>query len=98
MCIWSNALLQAKDFLCKAKLIPISNVELHMCTELNVNDDSILLKVICIEFGIHVKFDVWNGPKVDFLEGGKPKNPDKNLWTTGKTNYNNCTHMSATFF
>ena len=35
---------------------------------------------------------------VDFTEGGKPENPEKNPRSTGKTNYNNSTHMSSKFF
>ena len=36
--------------------------------------------------------------KVDFAEGGKPENPEKNPRSTGETNYNNSAHMSCTFF
>ena len=36
--------------------------------------------------------------KVDFTEGGKPENPEKNAQSTGETNYNNSTHMSFKFF
>ena len=35
---------------------------------------------------------------VDFAEGGKPENPEKNPRSTGETNYNNSTHMSSKFF
>ena len=35
---------------------------------------------------------------VDFTEGGKPENLEKNPRSTGETNYNNSTHMSSTFF
>ena len=34
---------------------------------------------------------------VDFTEGGKPENPEKNPRSTGETNYNS-THMSSKFF
>ena len=36
--------------------------------------------------------------KVDFAEGGKPENPEKNPRSTGETNYNNSTHISSKFF
>ena len=32
------------------------------------------------------------GLGVDFTEGGKPENPEKNPRSTGETNYNNSTH------
>ena len=32
---------------------------------------------------------------VDFAEGGKPENPEKNPRSTGETNYNNTTHMGS---
>ena len=38
------------------------------------------------------------GLGVDFTEGGKPENPEKNPRSTGETNYNNSTHMSSKFF
>ena len=34
---------------------------------------------------------------VDFTEEEKPENPEKNPRSTGKTNYNNSTHMSSKF-
>ena len=30
--------------------------------------------------------------------GGKPENTEKNPWSMGETKYNNCIHMSSTFF
>ena len=35
---------------------------------------------------------------IDFREGGKPENPEKNPRSTGETNYNNSTHTSSKFF
>ena len=35
---------------------------------------------------------------VDFAEGRKPENPEKNPRSTGETNYNNSTHVSSKFF
>ena len=35
------------------------------------------------------------GLGVDFTEGGKPENPEKNPRSTEETNYNNSTHMSS---
>ena len=37
------------------------------------------------------------GLGVDFTEGGKPENPEKNPRSTGEINYNNSTHMSSKF-
>ena len=36
--------------------------------------------------------------KVDFAEGEKPENPEKNPSSTEETNYNNSTHTSSKFF
>ena len=33
--------------------------------------------------------------KVDFAEGEKPENPEKNPSSTEETNYNNSTHTSS---
>ena len=38
------------------------------------------------------------GLGVDFTEGGKPENPEKNPRSMGETNYNNSTHMSSKIF
>ena len=38
------------------------------------------------------------GLGVDFTEGGKPENPEKNPRSTRETNYNKSTHMSSKFF
>ena len=35
---------------------------------------------------------------VDFWEGGKPENPEKNPRCTGKINYDNSIHMSPKFW
>ena len=34
---------------------------------------------------------------VDFWEGGKPENPEKNPRSTGEINYDNSIHMSPKF-
>ena len=38
------------------------------------------------------------GLGVDFTEGGKLENSEKNPRSTGETNYDNSTHMSSKFF
>ena len=36
--------------------------------------------------------------EVDFMEGGKPDNSEKNVRSKGDTNYNNSTYMSFKLF
>ena len=38
------------------------------------------------------------GLGVDFTEGEKPENPEKNPGSTGQTSYKNSTRMSSKFF
>ena len=38
------------------------------------------------------------GLGVDFTEGGKPENPEKNPRSTGETNYNNSAHTIGKFW
>ena len=49
------------------------------------------------EVGLLVEY-LFCGLGVDFTEGGKPENPEKNPESTEETNYNNSTHMSSKLF
>ena len=41
--------------------------------------------------GLHMQLGV------DFMEGGKPENPEKNPRSTGEINYDNSIHISPKF-
>ena len=67
-------------------------------TQINVVQSKGILKAPSATTIRQLTTDHSLGLGVDFTEGGKPENPEKNPRSTGETNYNNSTHTSSKFF
>ena len=67
-------------------------------TQINVVQSKGILKAPSAATIRQLTTDHSLGLGVDFTEGGKPENPEKNPRSTGETNYNSYTHMSSKFF
>ena len=67
-------------------------------TQINVVKSKGILKAPSAAAILQLTTDHSLGLGVDFAEGGKPENLEKNPRSTGETKYNSYTHISSMFF